>query len=253
MVIAEAGAIDHAELVALSEEYWGGLPTESQTTYPTNFDPASFFGSDKRTPGPAELDTAHVSLAFSGTSWTSDDSFPLMLIQSMLGAWDRLSGAGAKVPSVLAQSLAERELCHSFSTLNICYKDTGLFGIYIVGEQETIPEALKVTVENVQRLAVPGGVTEDELVRAKIQLKANLMQQLGTFSYVCEDIGRQILTYGRRMTVVETFARIDAVTLEELRGTASRFVGEQGGKAAFAALGQIDQLPDFQDIQRMLR
>ena len=149
-----------------------------------------------------------------------------MLIQSMLGAWDRLSGAGAKVPSALAQSLAERDLVHSFSTLNICYKvcqrylvtaqprprpytqswpdshlnsqsqshsrlrlrprqDTGLFGIYIVGEQEKLPEALKVTVDQVQRLSGPGGVTEEDLNRAKTQLKANLMQQLGTFSYVC--------------------------------------------------------------------
>ena len=80
MVIAGAGAVDHEELVALSEEYWGSLPTESRTTYPTNFDPASFLGSDKRTPGPDDLDTAHVSLAFSGTSWTSDDSFPVSLI-----------------------------------------------------------------------------------------------------------------------------------------------------------------------------
>ena len=31
-----------------------------------------------------------------------------------------------------------------------------------------------------------GGVTEEDLRRAKTQLKANLMQQLGTFSYVCE-------------------------------------------------------------------
>ena len=77
MVIAGAGAVDHEELVALSEEYWGGLPTESRTTYPTNFDPASFLGSDKRTPGPDDLDTAHVSLAFSGTSWSSNDSFPV--------------------------------------------------------------------------------------------------------------------------------------------------------------------------------
>ena len=45
-----------------------------------------------------------------------------MVIQSMLGSWDRLSGAGARVPSRLAQQLAEQELCHSFNTLNISYK-----------------------------------------------------------------------------------------------------------------------------------
>ena len=67
-------------------------------------------------------------MVLEGTSWTSPDAFPLMLIQSILGTWDRLSGAGAKVPSPLAQTLAEGDLVHSFNTLNISYKDTGLFG-----------------------------------------------------------------------------------------------------------------------------
>jgi len=64
----------------------------------------------------------------------------------MLGTWDRMSGAGAKVPSLLAQELAASELCHSFSTINISYKDTGLFGIYLIGDQETMPAALKVVL-----------------------------------------------------------------------------------------------------------
>jgi len=145
MVICGVGAVDHDELVATSQKYWGSLPVAPRTNYPTNFDPAVFGGGEVRQAN-GELTEAHVSVAFEGTSWSDDEAYALMIIQSMLGTWDRLSGAGAKVPSLLAQELAQAELCHSFNTLNISYKDTGLFGIYLIGDQETMPTALEVTI-----------------------------------------------------------------------------------------------------------
>lgn len=64
----------------------------------------------------------------------------------MLGTWDRLSGTGSKVPSALAQELASSQICHSVNTINISYKDTGLFGIYVVGDEADMPAALEVTL-----------------------------------------------------------------------------------------------------------
>ena len=84
-------------------------------------------------------------------------------------------------------------------------------------------EALSATALQVQRLGLEGGIVDTELERSKTQLKASLMQQLGTFSFICEDLGRQLLTYGRRMSTAEVFARIDAVTLEDIRSCAKRF------------------------------
>jgi processing peptidase subunit beta len=246
MVICGVGAVDHEELVALSRRYWDAhLPVAPRTTYPTNFDPATFGGGEKRFP--SDLDVAHVSVAFEGTAWSDADAYALMIIQSMLGTWDRLSGAGTKVPSPLAQALAARELCHSVSTINISYKDTGLFGVYLVGDQETMPAALEVVAANVRRLSGPGAVDAAELARAKTLLKASLMQQLNTFAFVAEDIGRQVLTFGRRVPAVEVFARIDAVQLGDVTRAAARFTGP----VAFAALGKIDQLPSFDWVQAL--
>jgi len=104
------------------------------------------------------VDACHVAVAFEGTSWVDSHAYALMLVQSMLGTWDRLSGAGSKVPSPLAQALAAGELCHSLNTFNISYKDTGLFGIYLVGDQPTIPGALEAVADNVRRIATPGAV-----------------------------------------------------------------------------------------------
>jgi processing peptidase subunit beta len=93
-------------------------------------------------------------------------------------------------------------------------------------------------------------VSAAELARAKTQLKASLMAQLGTFSFVAEDIGRQVLTYGRRMAAVEVFARIDAVALEDVTRTAAAF---RAAPVAVAALGLVDQLPSYGEIDALMK
>jgi processing peptidase subunit beta len=37
---------------------------------------------------------AHVAIAFEGCSWTDSKSIPLMVIQSILGSWNRSVGVG---------------------------------------------------------------------------------------------------------------------------------------------------------------
>lgn len=36
-----------------------------------------------------------------------------------------------------ALAMSSREICHSYTTLNTCYKDTGLFGIYAIAPRES--------------------------------------------------------------------------------------------------------------------
>lgn len=46
---------------------------------------------------------------------------------------------GANVVPPLGQALANspREICHSYTTFNTCYNDTGLFGIYAIAQRES--------------------------------------------------------------------------------------------------------------------
>lgn len=51
--------------------------------------------------------------------------------------------------------------------------------------------------------------TEAEVERAKNVLKTNMLLQLDTSTQVCEDIGRQLLCYNRRIPPHELEARIN--------------------------------------------
>lgn len=53
-----------------------------------------FTGADKRVLNAKESE-AYMALAFQGSSWTDEHAFPLMIMQTIMGGWDRSSGEGA--------------------------------------------------------------------------------------------------------------------------------------------------------------
>ena len=97
-VIAGAGAVDHQQLTDLTEKHFGGLPSSSTSSLALKMEPAIFTGSDKRIRFDS-MGEAHVALAFQGASWTSPFALPLMLMQTILGSWDRSSPMGQNLAS----------------------------------------------------------------------------------------------------------------------------------------------------------
>ena len=69
------------------------------------------------------------------------------------------------------------------------------------------------------RSASPG-----EVQRAKNLLKTLLLAQCDGSTAVCEDIGRQMLTYGRRIPLAEIDARVEAVTPSVLKKVVGEYV-----------------------------
>lgn len=63
-----------------------------------------------------------------------------------------------------------------------------------------------------------------------------------------EDIGRQMLVYGRRIPKAEMFARIDAVDAGVVKEVADRFLYDQ--ELAITAIGDTQDLPDYNWMRR---
>lgn len=246
MVIAGAGAVDHSELCDLADHYFGGLRTElneeEMNSDAVCLDKGKFVGSDVRIH--FESDTmAHMAIAYEGSSWTSEYAYPLMLLQTLIGSYDR--AAGKTVTSQLCYDVANNELANSISTFNTCYKDTGLFGLYAIAEKEKVGDLMTCMTNNLAQLV--NYVTEEDVERAKIALKATMLMGLDGNTNVCEDIGRQLLTYGRRLTPAEIFQRIEELNVEDVKAAAHMVFHDKDH--AMAAVGNIEGLPSYEWIR----
>jgi len=248
MVLVGAGAVDHDQLVKLAEKAFSGLPTDPTTANQlVGKAPAFFTGSDVRIRDD-DMPTAHFAFSFEGASWCDSDAVTLMVMQAMLGSWDKNMPGATQMGSKLAQRVSANDLATSFMAFNTNYADTGLFGVHCVTDSMDKVEDLAWCVMT-ELCKLSYTVEEEDVMWAKSMLKSNLMLHVdSSTSAVAEDIGRQLLTYGRRLPRAELFARIDAVNAASVKAAARRFICDKD--LAVAAMGPVCFLPDYNNLRR---
>jgi len=219
MLVAAAGAVDHAAVVAEVVRRF-----------------ASFTGPAAPTPEPAryvggshiqtrDLEQAHVALAMHGLPQTDPNLFSLQVFTSVLGGG---------MSSRLFQEVREiRGLCYSIYTFHAPYADTGMFGLYAGTDAADLPELMRVVVDEINNASET--ITEAEIARAKTQMKAGLLMALESSSARTEQLARQMFAWGRPIPLDELIARIEAVTVESARAAGRALISR--GRPSIAAIG----------------
>lgn len=250
MVLVGAGAVDHEELVQLAEKYFSGLPSSPTPIAPGTgsrnpHDVPNFVGSEVRLRDDT-VPTAHIAIAVEGVSWSSPDYYTALVAQAVIGNWDRALATANNQGSKLSSFIAQNQLANSFLSFSTSYSDTGLWGIYLVSENITaLDDLVHFTLKEWNRLSV--SVTQAEIERAKSQLKASLLLSLDGTTAVAEDIGRQMITTGRRQSPAEVERAINAITEKDVKAWAQKYLWDKD--IAIAAFGSIEGLFDYQRIR----
>lgn len=239
MVLAAAGGVNHDELVKLAEKHFGSLKSDTNTEQQA-LQPCRYTGSEIRVRDD-DLRLAHIAISVEGTSWSDADTIPLMVASTMIGNWDRSMASAGNTGSRLAQVSAENHFCHSFQAFNTCYADTGLWGVYFVTDRLKIDDFLLALHGEWNRLCT--SVSEVEVKRAKNLLRTNMLLQLDGSTPICEEIGRQLLVYNRRLPLSELEERIEAVNANVIRKVCMKHIYDKC--PAISAVGPVEQLPDY--------
>jgi predicted Zn-dependent peptidase len=219
MVIAASGSVEHDMIVDEAERLFGGFNGGDRH----DREAARFVGSTyiER----QDLEQAHLALAMEGLPQRHPQLFSLQVFANILGGG---------MSSRLFQEVREiRGLCYSISSFHMAYSDTGFFGIYAGTDDNDAPELVQVVVDQLERAVT--SITEEEVARAKAQMKASLLMALESSSARAEQIARQIMIYGRPLPLPEIVAKIEAVTVDSTQAAGLALLARS--RLAIAGLG----------------
>jgi predicted Zn-dependent peptidase len=99
---------------------------------------------------------------------------------------------------------------------------------------------------NLVRLA--HGISDKELSCAKLALKASICSSYDSNVVLGETMAVQIQMIGRVMPLAEALARVDALTMADVKATARKVINDQDH--ALPTIRGIHKLPDYNWICR---
>jgi predicted Zn-dependent peptidase len=233
VVVAATGNLEHDRVVDLVAANFADLRTDM----PHDAAPGRYDGGEFREA--RDLDQVHIVLGFPGVGYGDPDYYPVLLLSTLLGGG---------MSSRLFQEIREkRGLVYSIYSFAAPYMDGGLFGIYAGTGEDEAAELVPVTLEELHR--VQRDATEMEVRRARTQTKASLLMSLESTGSRCEQLARQFQVFGRLIPTAETVAKIDAVTVDDVRRAAARIFR---GRPTLAAMGPAERVPGLPQIVERL-
>lgn len=176
-----------------------------------------------------KTEQVHLCLGTRAYSRDHQDRYALTVLDSILGGG---------VSSRLFQRVREEKgLVYSVYSYYTSYNDTGAFAVYAGTSPENIEEVVEIVTEelfNVKR----EGVTRQELIRTKEQLKGNLMLSLESTSNRMSRLGKSELFFQRIIPIEEVVKNIDKVQLEDVKRVALELFRRDN--LVLTAIGPID-------------
>jgi predicted Zn-dependent peptidase len=234
MVVAVAGNIDHATVVRQVRKA---------------FSRANFLSDSTTRPLPVRRGD-HARKSATGEIVTSRPFEQVNLVLGVnglvrtdqrryaLGVLDAALGGGTS--SRLFQEVRERRgLAYSVYSFASHYADAGMFGVALGCLPSKVTEVLSVVREELRKLA-EDGITEEELVRGKGQLRGGLVLSLEDSGSRMSRIAKAELLYDELPSLDEVIARVDRVTLEDVKLLAKELFSQP---ETLAVVGPFDELP----------
>jgi predicted Zn-dependent peptidase len=219
MIVSAVGDVDHDAIVAAVGERLASVPVDR--AIPAQV--ARYSGG--REIGVRDLEQAHVVLGLQGCSYLDPRYFALQVFSSVLGG-----GASSR----LFQEVREkRGLCYTIYASHQPFSDTGLFSIYAGTDPKDAQDLTSVVIDELADAAET--TSEAEVARVKALIKVGLLGMLESSSARADQLARQILAYGRPIPLDEIVAKIDAVTVADVRAAGRGLIAS--GQPTFAGLG----------------
>ena len=213
LVVAAAGNVTHAQVVDLADGLLGDLGRPGSGRPPRR-GPQAYGARDVRIRH-RPTEQAHVVLGTGGLDQDDEDRWALRVLVTLLG--------GSMSSRLFQEIREERGLAYATYGYSASWTDGGIVGAYAGTTPGKVDEVLGLLRAELDR--VGEDVTAAEVERAKGAMTGATVLGLEDTGSRMGRIGSQVATGARLLTVDETLARIEAVTLDDVREVAGRVLG----------------------------
>ena len=210
VIIAGAGNLSHAALVDAVAGEFGAMPSgplEAADAAPESLPGLSLH--------PRKLGQVHVCMGAPGLPHADRRQYAAHVLNTLLGGG---------MSSRLFQEVRERRgKAYSVYSFLSSYRDAGYLGVYVGTRAEWTREVMEVAVAEMFKVA-EGGVTEEELARARDQLVGNTLLGLESADSWMSHVARSEMHHGRQVTLDEIVRGVREVSLDSLTALAGEMV-----------------------------
>ncbi len=224
MVVCGVGNVDHADFAAAAEKHFGHIP---QGHLPQRQPP--HFGAEAMTEQ-KPLDQTHLVVSFPAPNYRDPRVYELQVLASILG--------GGMSSRLFQEVREKRGLCYSVFAFGTTYEDTGQLGVYAATSPDHTPDLIEVTAAVM--LSMMDEISVKEIDRAKAQLKTSIVMNLESASSRADQIARQFLAFGEVPEIKSLIAKIESVTIDQVRALAADIFGT--AVPSMSAVGQLSAL-----------
>ncbi|KAJ9520796.1 hypothetical protein QJQ45_013974, partial [Haematococcus lacustris] len=220
LVLAASG-VDHRQLVELAEPMLAQLPAAQPVVEPTS----EYVGGCVRVPGPAPQANLTLAFEYSGGWRDVQGAVAMTVLTYLLGGGNSFSsgGPGKGMHSRLyTRVLNQYYWVHSCTAFNSTYNGSGLVGIQASCDPGHADDMLNVMCRELEAAARSLG--HEEVARAKRAAVSIIYNALESKATSAEDIGRQFLTYGHRISGRQYVDMLEAVTPSDISQFVARLL-----------------------------
>ncbi|MEO8024933.1 MAG: pitrilysin family protein [Bryobacteraceae bacterium] len=225
IVITAAGNLRHKKLVELAGSHFSQLKkraAKSKDLVPTPYAPLVF--RDKKS-----LEQVHLYVAVPAVPLSDKSRFACYLLNTILGGG---------MSSRLFQNIRERQgLAYTVMSELSMYRDCGCMAVYAGTSLKSANRVIECVVDEMRAMQ-DTLVPDEELRRAKDNMKGSLVLGLESTSSRMGNLARQELFFGRFFSIDEMLDGVERVKASEIQEIAQRFF--QPKNMALAMLGKLD-------------
>ena len=254
MVFAGAG-IEHDRLIELAEKHFASMKIADNTIIVPGSEDSIYSGGEYREEMETKEKLTYVAVGFELGGWNDIDGdlVPACVLQVLLGGGSSFSAGG---PGKGMYSRLYREILNRYywvdaaEAFTLFHSESGLIGIKGAAPPSKCADMVRIFCEHLAKVALYP-VSDEELSRAKNMLKCNVLTQLESRLVLFEDIGRQVLTYGKREGIAETCKRIDNVSKDDILRTARKALSSA---PSISSVGDdISKVPSFDELNKWFK